>query len=115
MSRGLGKCERALLERVGRDWGIDTPVPVVPDGMDASSSEAARLRRAAHSLERKGLVRLYIGQRRGCDGKNNNGCPLVGGLFVMPVALSGEDMRRAAEITEEIRVGFAIRSCAVSA
>ena len=115
MSRGLGKCERALLERVGRDWGIDSPVPVVPDGMDASSSEAASLRRAAHSLERKGLVRLYIGQRRGCDGKNNNGCPLVGGLFVMPVALSGEDMRRAAEITEGIRVGFAIRSCAVSA
>ena len=56
MSRGLGAQERKLLERARRE-GL---TPVLPDDMDAFSSEASSIRRAARRLQDKGLIRLSL-------------------------------------------------------
>lgn len=61
MSRGLGKVERELLAEIGEHG---TYVPVTKPDWGASRNEARR--RAARSLEAKGLVGVYMvkGNRR---------------------------------------------------
>lgn len=56
MSRGMGARERKLLERVQREGFT----PVLPDDVNAHSSEAASIRRAARRLQDKGLIKLSI-------------------------------------------------------
>lgn len=65
MSRGLGAQERKLLERARRE-GL---TPVLPDDMDAFSSEASSIRRAARRLQDKGLIRLSLIDRNRRNGK----------------------------------------------
>ncbi len=86
MSRGLGSRERALLERARRDGFT----PVLADDIDVRSSEASSIRRAARSLQRKGLVTLSISPRNRGNGKSNRGCRFLNVLHMEPVGITKE-------------------------
>jgi len=89
VGRGLGAQERKLLERARRE-GL---TPVLPDDMDAFSSEVSSIRRAARRLQDKGLIRLSLFGRNRRNGKSNNGCVLVGVLHMEPVPWPTEQRR----------------------
>ena len=89
MSRGLGAQERKLLERARRE-GL---TPVLPDDMDAFSSEASSIRRAARRLQDKGLIRLSLIDRNRRNGKSNNGGCFVNVLHMEPVPWPMEQRR----------------------
>ncbi len=89
MSRGLGARERKLLERARRE-GL---TPVLPDDVDASSSEASSIRRAARRLQDKGLISLSLFGRNRRNGKGDNGCALVNVLHMEPVPWPAEQRR----------------------
>lgn len=89
MSRGLGAQERKLLERARRE-GL---TPVLPDDMDAFSSEASSIRRAARRLQDKGLIRLSLIDRNRRNGKSNNGGFFVNVLHMEPLPWPMEQRR----------------------
>lgn len=90
MSRGLGAQERKLLERARRE-GL---TPVLPDDMDAFSSETSSIRRAARRLQDKGLIRLSLFDRNRRNGKSNNGGFFVNVLHMEPVPWPMEQRRK---------------------
>lgn len=86
MSRGLGSRERALLERARRDGFT----PVLADDIDVRSSEASSIRRAARSLQRKGLISLSLSPRNRRNGKSNRGVEWLNVLHMQPVGFTKE-------------------------
>lgn len=90
MGRGLGAQERKLLERARRE-GL---TPVLPDDMDAFSSEASSIRRAARRLQDKGLIRLSLFGRNRRNGKKQQwlrprGCAAYGARALAYGATAG--------------------------
>ena len=100
MRRGMGKWERALLKRARRDGYT----PVLPDDVGAFSSTASSIRRAARSLERKGLIKLSIGPRnRHATARRPGALVWVNTLHMEPVPWTDSERSRWRYRTEPIR------------
>lgn len=68
MSRGLGKIERLLMEKLSEEQGFD-PVAIYPNPITPAQYQA--INRATHSLERKGLADCRYVWGRNTVGKRS--------------------------------------------